>query len=66
MSLKSFIPLAYESRSQWQRPVAHGKAGVQTFGPDFSGVVKGNVVSSALSQLLDLDYPSERGAAGQG
>lgn len=28
--------------------------------------LKGNVVFSALSQLLDLDYPSKREATGQG
>lgn len=51
---------------QWQHPVAHDKLGVQIVSPHFNSVLKGNVVFSTLSQLLDLDYPSKREAAGQG
>ena len=40
--------------------------GVQTVSSHSSGVLKGNVVFSTLSQLLDLDYLSKREAAGQG
>ena len=46
--------------------MARDNLGVQIFSPDFNSVLKGTVVFSTLSQLLDLEYPSKREAAGQG
>lgn len=44
----------------------HLNKGVHSCRPPLDSVLKGNVVFSALSQLLDLDYPSKREATGQG